>query len=497
MVTDLNQERKDSASSNRHLDLAYSHVLGAWLPVNRELLNKLRNDVHAGRFDGGRDELIGDLKQDFALFLHCVRKLAEKRSHAKAGSANVSAFDPFELIEQASVDELKSIFNASEGAISSHRYSDMSELQGQRLKHCVISSSVAETISAGHGVDSDLAFSCSLFRQLGLTLIAWNYPHVYKRALSTLKADEKLDIVLSRTLGFSPTLLAIKLAREWGLSSEIRLGMGDTSVLSSDLEQGNLRFAGETLDKICEVGEALARASDPEHYPSASHDWEEAKNEIQRTLGKDGMRVIQEKLTENCKSYSKLLPDVFGQPAEMIKPLSLRSSSEGSRALLQNNPYLRHCPEHLQSEIKNLYSKMDGVTISREVIDKLCKQIMPQSGFVRGCIYLIEPDSLHLVPRLVVGTVPLGRFKAVRYLGSAIDYDPVAAAFNCRNPIMEENVVINDQNVSYVAGVLGDMQKAGVLYLEIADFLLRDRNLNVNSIYKALRQTLNDALNLR
>lgn len=494
MVTDLQQDKRSSGSSNRHLDLAYTHVLGSWLPVNRELLNKLRNEVHAGRFDGGRDALIGDLKQDFSLFIHCVRKLAEKRSVSAASGAT---FDPFELIEQASVQELKSIFDASEGAISSHRFTDMTELQSQRLKHCVISSSVAETISSAHGVDSDVAFSCSLFRQLGLTLIAWNYPHVYKRAVSTLKADENLDIVLSRTLGFSPTLLAVRLAREWGLSSEIRLGMGDSSVLSPDHEQNQLRFSGETLDKICEVGEALARASDPEHYPSAAHDWEDAKTEIQKALGREGMKIVQEKLSENCKAYSKLLPDVFGQPTEMIKPLSLRTNSDGGRALLHNNPYLRHCPEHLQSELKQLYSKMDGVTISREVIDKLSKQILPQSGFVRGCIYLIEPDSMNLVPRLLIGNSTLARFKPVRYLGAAVDFDPVAAAFNCRNPIMEENVVINEQTVSYVAGVLGDMQKAGVLYLEIADFLLRDRNLNVTSIYKALRQTLNDALNLR
>ncbi len=494
MVTDLNVDKKSSPSTDRHLELAYTHVLGSWLPVNKELLNKLRNQVHEGQYNGGRDNLISDLKQDFSLFIHCVRKLAEKRS---VSTATGTTFDPFELIEQASVEELKSIFDASEGAISSHRLSDMTELQSQRLKHCVISSSVAETISTAHGVDSDLAYSSALFRQLGLTLIAWNYPHVYKRAISTLKADENLDLVLSRTLGFSPTLLALKIARDWGLSSEIRLSMGDSSVVAPDVDSSALRFAGETLEKICEVGEALARASDPEHYPSAAHDWEDAKLEIQRALGRDGIKIVQEKLTENCKAYAKFLPDVFGQPNEMIKPLSLRTSSDGGRTLYNNNPYLRHCPEHLQTELKQLYSKMDGVTISREVIDKLSKQIMPQSGFVRGCIFLIEPDSLTLVPRLIVGNTSLARFKPVRYLGSAIHYDPVAAAFNCKNPIMEENVVINDENVSYVAGVLGDMQKAGVLYLEIADFLLRDRNLNVTSIYKALRQTLNDCLNLR
>jgi len=65
----------------------------------------------------------------------------------------------------------------------------------------------------------------------------------------------------------------------------------------------------------------------------------------------------------------------------------------------------------LQEEFKKLYAKITPAKIQKENILILVHQIVPKAGFMRGCVYVFEPDSITLVPRLKIGSAELSDFK--------------------------------------------------------------------------------------
>jgi hypothetical protein len=63
-------------------------------------------------------------------------------------------------------------------------------------------------------------------------------------------------------------------------------------------------------------------------------------------------------------------------------------------------------------------------------------------------------------------------------------------------PIVEENVVLNGDFVSHVTGKFGNIDKVGILYLEMTEALREVDRENRLLYFKAIRQCLNDCLNL-
>ena len=482
---------------NQHLELAIKNCAQSWFPVNAQVLQSVHEGIKERKYQSNRESLIADLKSDYALLGSTIKRLVARQ----AGEA-APTLSPIAMIEQASISDLIEILDVDEEQISTHRMMEVSAFQTQRLKHAMIAATTAEAISDAHDLDPELGYSCGLLRQLGLTLIAWNYPHVYKRVLSTLKPGEKLDAALSKILGFSPNMLGISLAREWGLAPELRAGMGDSTAREQLAGRSDAQTIASGLDQICKVGEALARASDPEHYPSAKQDWSEAKAQIEAALGPEGLKIVRDKLEQNCKAYAKSSPDLFKFNANFSATPQVTTPTTAAgvtkpRDLYKHNHYTKQCSDEVQDKLRALYANVDGITLAKENIDMLCKQILPLAGFTRGCIFLIEPDTQTLVPRLLLGGAAQEKFRTVNYQQPSSEFDPIVSAFRCQYPIMEQNVRIDDREVSYVAGVLGDAQKAGVLYLEIGDQLANDLSANILGTFKALRQALNDCLSLR
>ncbi|HPN73314.1 MAG TPA: HD domain-containing phosphohydrolase, partial [Candidatus Omnitrophota bacterium] len=85
--------------------------------------------------------------------------------------------------------------------------------------------------SFGNG---EFGFLSALLRQLGITLVAWNYPAAFDRALKSVTSTQPLTTVLSSMLGFSPELLAASLVRQWGGSSELIYVVGGETALTKD-----------------------------------------------------------------------------------------------------------------------------------------------------------------------------------------------------------------------------------------------------------------------
>jgi hypothetical protein len=361
----------------------------------------------------------------------------------------------------------------------------------------MISATAAETMAGKTEVDPDLSYSAGLLRQLGLTLIAWNYPQIYKRAISKQQAPREVDRELTRTLGFSPKLLGIAMARQWGLCPELRAAIGDREALRQCPEKSQIMVAdaARAMSHLCEVGEALARASAPELYPTARLDWKYAKDEITEILGDDGIGLIQRKLKENCESYLKTVPSAFKEIGKLQREPEPHAVSGN---ILEKNRYIKSCPPDLADALIHFYQQLSPSSVSQSQLNQLVREIIPLAGFANGCIFLLEPEEMKLIPKAKIGK-PLperARERSALSISTNSD-DPVLAAYNCNTPIVESKTLQDTIGTASIACVLGRKQRVGVLYLEVDPAMLRSQSINPLLCFKAVCQALCDCLKLR
>ena len=478
-----------SADTNeRRLLRAQKHVNEYWFPANPKLVQRIRAGLDGGAYDLDIGFLIAEVKTDFALLTYCLREITRLLNSENIPIPDNAGFA--DIIELAGLKKVKRILDVAPENISSHSVDHISEEQALRLQEAMISASTAEVLSENNNLGADIGFSAALTRQLGHTLISWNYPSVYQRCLSSVSATKTLDTLLTESLGFSPQLLAYVIIEEWGLHGNLRDILLEDSKTQRTGEE--LSSTASTLKKICSIGEALARANDPEHYPSAERDWEEVKVALEETLGYEGIKLIQEKVKLNCESYMSLMPEMFKRSENINPDTQINDFIENS--LLRNNQFVKHCPPRLRKRFKNFYTLVHPGEIAREALAFLVKEIIPFAGFNGGFIYTLDPTSMQLVPRTKIGTSVEKDMQPIKYDPATPDSDPVSTAFGCSVPIVQSSVsnsLLNDRT-ALVAGAVGNSPKIGVLYLELPSELLAGTEHNMLLHYKAIRQALND-----
>lgn len=493
MVGQLDQSAKQPlASAERRLERAVTYVNNLWFPVNKELYEKIRAGLVEGRYDLDLEFLLSDLKGDFALFMYCLRELSLLLKNEKG--ATLQYRTPLELFEAAGALRIKKVLEVEPGKVSRHDTRTMNREQASRLESAFISATASESLASRKELDTDTAYTTALLRQLGLTLIAWNYPSVYHKALAQQGANKPLEDVLSGVFGFSPEMLALRVVREWGLGAEMRYAVGGKDGLSEEeaTREREIGVAGDALAHLCEVGETLARANDPERYPVAIREWQTARAEIELQLGAEGLRVIGEKVKVYCAQYAQQKPELFTNSLDFNPETRIREHTD--RTLLKSNPFVPQCPVELRKRLKDLYAKLGIGPASRENVAYLVKQIIPYAGFSGGCVFTIDPETTMLVPRLKIGRLQLRDAEPIRVDQLNTHGDAVLAAYLCTTPVTGP---LEEGNIAFIAGVLGERQKIGVLYLELPRVLVADADTNYVLPFKALRQALHDCLQLR
>ncbi|MCB0332905.1 MAG: HDOD domain-containing protein, partial [Bdellovibrionales bacterium] len=397
----------DSRSVKR-VKRAVDYVGDYWFPVNPKLLEKIQERIQYGHYqEGNTRPLVDDLCADFSLFTFALKKLYGMLQ--REGLSAPANLHPVQMLEWAGTERLLEILSCEEADVSSHTLSAGGTLQHGRFQEMLISSTTAQTLSESYGIDKDTAYSAAVLRQLGLTLIAWNYPGLYEETVSSLKSGDSLEVRLAEKLGFSPQMLAIRIMNSWGISQETCAQLG----LVEDPEEALFQAMGDTLIELCEVGEALARAHQPGVYPSARDDWEQARKEIERTLGADGMQLIHEKIQENAESYLSFIPDVFD--FGLISEIELFESDEEINERNFGNPYLELCSPTLARSIRTLYGNIfDGHT-RRQNIQDYIQDVIPAAKFTGGCIYTADPALMLLIPQNDFGSLRTRELKGVDY----------------------------------------------------------------------------------
>ncbi|RIL08071.1 MAG: hypothetical protein DCC75_09510 [Proteobacteria bacterium] len=498
-----NSEQGQSANfSEKRLERACQHVSDLWFPPNPDLVSKLRSGLDSGKYEDDIDSLLLEVRGDFSLYVYCLKEVIALLK--KEGVSVPEQATPFELLRTAGLKNLKAILETDDNSISRHFYDGMSDYQRSRFEEAIVSASTSQVLAESSEIDPELGYSAALLRQLGLTLIAWNYPSVYQRALSMLKGSKPednvtLDSAISEVLGFSPTLLALTLARKWGLPTRLCEAL-DESIPDDEIdfekveEELESDAVGYLLQHLCKVGEALARANNPETYPTARTDWESARTEITRRLGDDGIRQVQEAITENCQAYLITTPDLF--KAGTILELDQRLTDYERQALVDQNPYLDLCRAHINRKLLKLYDMLRERDEAEDCLRYLIKDVVPAAGFTAGCVYTIDPADQKLVPQLKLAKTVIRTASPVTYDPAKPPTDLIDLAYRSDEPIVQDQVHCGEAVFASYAGLVGRSQRIGVLYLEIPDPIYQGSEKHHLNHFRAFRCALEHCLKL-
>lgn len=486
MGTNFSGKRKngDGISSEQA-----SYLTEGWFPANAKLLRRIQEKIGNGAYPGTA-ALLEDVLNDYALFAYTLRTYM---SSVPADFQTLES-NPMKILEQAPLASLASILAVPEGRISTHNLTDMVRDQAACLKGTLISSTTAETLAGKVGVDKNLTFSTSLLRQVGMNLVAWNYPRIYSKALASASSDgNTLERQLFKILGFAPRAIGVKLALPGPVNSGLLTMLGERQMSV----EGDAPPSEQALmvSKFCELGESFSRVNDPEHFTVSQKEWDGLVGDITHYLGRDGMNKILSQVNEKFASYTAVVPKVFDISITPEKNVRLSGLYHGKRLLLANN-YIAKCTDLLRTKFQAVYSAMTPGDVSIRALELLMTEVIPRAGFTRGCVYLMDRDNTYLVPRLKIGEGQIQRYKAVRCETEVLSDHPIVNALFSSIPLKQKDVILHGERVSHISGSLGSGERTGVLYLEMAEDAADSLDNEQVTFFRAIQQAVNDCLGI-
>lgn len=484
-------------SDRKSLDDAKEYVAKGWLPISPAIISLVREKLKSGEYENRREALIDDLKKDFSLFAWFLSKL-EDLNPSKKGSNPLKMED---LVRQIEISKLVEVFNKPEHDNHLHKRESALKPQTLALKQAIAAVAAAESAADHKDLDPTLAHMCASVRQLGVNLVAWNYPRIYSRALDhSSNGRETLDQALSKILGYSPLELGSELALKWdktgGLAAFVTNDQEKLNNLTQDAKD-QLGGNPSELLKCIQLGETVSKLVAPEIYPETVNSMPSIISSIESVFGRGGLEVLRKTLRDTASQYSgenseffslDIDPDAVGHVAR----------SQVAAKLVQENTWVAKCPQEFKERFKKLYGYIDRSSVSPTAINLLVGEVIPMLGFTRGCVYIVENTKMKLNPIMRIGDAPISRYRALDCSASEKSSHPVIVALGYSAPLVQENVPVNGEFVSHVTGVFGGEDKSGVLYLEMSEKLSRSADRSEALLYfKAVRQALLDCLNIR
>lgn len=483
--------------TDRRLNRAVAHVNSLWFPFNPSVIKSLEQGFQQNLFQQDPDKLLDILKHDFALFTYVIKELIPLASEARISASIIC--NPVELLRWAGAERINQVVFSPNGLPSAHSLHASAEFQADRLRETAIIASTAEVLSEKKNLDPDMGFCRGVLREIGLNLIAWNYPTLYQRILSDIPENSSLDEQLTKELGFSPTMLAMRIIHP----KELHLEGPEMSCIKQEWQ---------VYDGLCKVGEALAHADSPDLYPAAENKWVVVRDTLLQSVGPDAVQAIQQRTVTNTAKYAKVMPAPFEQLQSFNPEQKVAAHKRAQRAT--HNRYIKYCSPEVQATIRALYEEMPSEEVSRKVLERLVKEVIPQAGFTGGCVFVIDPSSLTLTPRTIIGKVTgrsistitlrpyalagleLGVSESELIRAATVHDDGIANAFACAQPIIERDVSFIDSALTTIASSLGKRRRIGVLYLESPSSDNHQEDSTTVANFKAVRQLLCDALHL-
>lgn len=484
-------ESKVTESGQRNFLKAWERISDLKLPPNPDLLARICQGLEEDSYEENAILLVTDIKQDVALFCGCVRRAVETAKSLEIPILEQT--DPVALLHWVGYRVLKAIVELVAEELEDQKFDDLSEQQASCLQGTVAALAAAEVLAEAQKIDPDIAYSAGLLRQLPLLLLVWKYPTVYANAVSSAcKQGKPLFETLSTQLKFPLSLISTAIGRQWNVPPALKITIHDPASSSFNYSPAEI-IESDELRKIARIGEQLARANDPLCHVNAAQDWRDGRDAIDEIGGPDLLRRIYDRIRTYCSPYVDYAPLLFQHNLETSIELQLGIISSGT--LLQRNRYIRECPVEVRERLEELYSRLDAKFIFREDIRELLLKVVPLAGFNRGCIYSFNPVISKLMPQMSLGSAQLSNFQNVDCSPLSSEKHPVSEAYLMGGQVTS----VNEWGVLpavCVSGVLGTIQKAGVLYLQASAELTIMPEERIVMLYRALNRTLMDILKL-
>ena len=457
------------------------HLKNGWIPVNHLASKLLQDRIKKGDFNTDRDALISEIKKDFGLLSYIFHAVSKDEDFVE---------NPMKLMQATSLDELDRIIDEVNQTVTIHSFVNSLKPQSLRFRHSVISCVTAESLAQSQGLDPDLAYSVAMLRQLGLSLVAFNYPRIYAKAISTLASvDEDIETLLHRGLGFSPRHLAAKLTLG-DPSPDLKIALGLETAVPETVSLGTKLAAISTLS------EAYAEMNDPEHYPAVTRKWKSITQNLEDIIGASGVANLQKKCRAISSNYTAL--PYLGLEGELSIEKNLEiANRKHAEAQFLLNPDASKISEDIQYRLKRTYALARPHEVSPEALQSLVIDCIPYAGFKRGCVFLLDPVTQNLIPRLRIGQRTLLEYKAFSVASAQGGNNPILEAMQSNIPIKRDDAVIFGERVSAISGMIGNGEKGGVLYLELDEDLAKIGGFEPVLRFKAIRHCLNQCLNLK
>ena len=458
---------------------ATPYLVQNWLPFNEPLLERLKKTLHESEKTSLNDHIIAAVRSDPALYTYCLL-LGKKEATS---------------VSEQVVAGLKKLCSNKDVAPRIHRLNSASKRQQELLRNCLIRTTASTVLAPYFDVDCDSAYTSNSLREIGLALITWNYPRTFAQVEEQAKGasnplvdySASVDQRLQDMLGFNPLNLALSLGQSFNLPAEILLSMEEPGT-GLHTPKETLMIAS-TLRKVSEISQIFAQASSPQASEATITKWDAQRKELLPKLGASGLTKLRESCITVINSFSDILPEINSDPIPEL--LCLTPKKDKTQRYLQNI-HITHCKQETQELLQQLYSKINPAIIAYANVTKLITEIAPVAGFESGAIYLINPGVYSLEPRLVLGTAK-EKPTPVFYRQQENRQNLVAMAFTGKLPVIES---FEDGQLRAISGILGDMQRVGVLYLVPKLIGENIRPPSLRAHFKALQQTLNDCLNL-
>jgi hypothetical protein len=486
------------------LEKATELVTKLWFPFNPSILNSVMGKLETGDFSHIKGQIVNELEKDMSLFLLCLKELVTILDERGVGSYREGEISTYEFFSQVSKEELDLALSRVAKFKCHQKLDSGSRLQKQKLVEMYISGVAVKTLSEKmnegelDSVSRELNYSSILLRQLGATLIAWNYPQIYEKVASRKHTPDSFDDGLRDALGFSPIMLGFSIAKSWNLPPVyLRVVGGDQAFEDFRMTETFTvqdRIISDSVIQICEIGEALSRAMNPDLFSSSVTDLDKASKYIRKVIGEQGVREILD-AAKNQLDHLK-----FGSLSEMIDESTSSlvkkvSSAKYSNQLASKNIYLDALPEALHEKVLTLYSEMTPEGSVPVYTAAFAKQIVPSTVFSSLIVYLNDPFKQLLFPSLVIGTPRAITPTAVGMSGTGNSYNIISAGFGLKTPLREDRLIRENEEIVMLASALGSDPAIGVLYAE-ADISDPEFPSSIMRYFKALKNLLSDCLHL-
>lgn len=487
----MTQTGNNSESAKTTLDEATQDCLLRWMPINGSWFRQIQRWAEFGFYHSGQRKLIVDASKDIGIL-----SLLFRRYYESFGTQSLAA-DPLTGLTKLNKEQLSSILELPSDALMVHSLLESSPLQVSRLQHTQIASASSELVGEKLKIQEGHAALAATVRQLPLNLIAFNFPTIYTRATNLAGLGEgTLEENLNRILGFYPWQLGERLFGQWGVEDDWWDAM-DWQGASNGKDGSDTAVAENESPLLlaCNLGESIAKLSEPEIFPETARSWFEISSKVENLLGSNGLERINQRITRELSQYKASIPNL---PIIPINPemSAERANSHHGTLLFERNESLKNCPESLRELFQAAYKLMRYNQPSGEAVIVLASKAIPAMGFVKGCFFLYDKKQGALIPKLRIGDASLDQFPVVKVASNAEKPISIGDAMTSATPVSGEHNPF-DKDLPHITWRLGSSEKQGVLHLQFNSNVPPEQQSQFNQYFKAARQSLQDALNLK